>query len=87
MKDLRHDLEQRKAQGLYRVRRVSEGPQGPELRVGGERLLAFCSNDYLGLANHPEVVRALQDGADAWGVGSGAAAKRIGMSATHGSAQ
>ncbi len=83
MKDLRHDLEQRKAQGLYRVRRVSEGPQGPELRVGGERLLAFCSNDYLGLANHPEVVRALQDGADAWGVGSGAAHLVSGHSAAH----
>lgn len=83
MKDLRHDLEQRKAQGLYRVRRVSEGPQGPELRVGGERLLAFCGNDYLGLANHPEVVRALQDGADAWGVGSGAAHLVSGHSAAH----
>lgn len=83
MKDLRHDLEQRRAQGLYRARRVSEGPQGPELRVGGERLLAFCSNDYLGLAGHPEVVRALQEGADAWGVGSGAAHLVSGHSAAH----
>ena len=83
MKDLRHDLEQRKARRLYRVRRVSEGPQGPELRVGGERLLAFCSNDYLGLANHPDVVRALQAGADTWGVGSGAAHLVSGHSAAH----
>lgn len=83
MKDLRHDLEQRKAHQLYRVRRVSEGPPGPELRIGGERLLAFCSNDYLGLANHPDVVRALQAGADAWGVGSGAAHLVSGHSAAH----
>ncbi|MBZ0072781.1 MAG: 8-amino-7-oxononanoate synthase [Gammaproteobacteria bacterium] len=83
MKDLRHDLEQRKAHQLYRVRRVSEGPPGPELRIGGERLLAFCSNDYLGLANHPDVVRALQAGADTWGVGSGAAHLVSGHSAAH----
>lgn len=83
MKDLRHDLEQRKARGLYRVRRVCEGPQGPEQRIGDERLLTFCSNDYLGLANHPDVVRALKDGADAWGVGSGAAHLVSGHSAAH----
>ena len=83
MKDLRHDLDQRKAQQLYRTRRVSGGPQGPLMRVDGEELLAFCSNDYLGLANHPEIVRALKAGADAWGVGSGAAHLVNGHSAAH----
>ncbi|MFP5506506.1 MAG: 8-amino-7-oxononanoate synthase [Gammaproteobacteria bacterium] len=83
MKDLRHDLDQRKAQQLYRTRRVSESPQGPIMRVDGEDLLAFCSNDYLGLANHPEIVRALKVGADAWGVGSGAAHLVNGHSAAH----
>jgi len=46
-------------------------------------VLSFCSNDYLGLANHPEVVRALQDGAQRWGVGSGAAHLVNGHSAAH----
>jgi 8-amino-7-oxononanoate synthase len=83
MKDLRHELEQRKAQQLYRQRRISDSPQGPEMRIDGEAVLTFCSNDYLGLANHPEVVRALQDGAQRWGMGSGAAHLVNGHSAAH----
>ncbi len=83
MKDLHHDLDQRKVKQLYRVRRVSAGPQGPRMQVDGETLLSFCSNDYLGLANHPAVVRALQTGAERWGVGSGAAHLVNGHSAAH----
>ncbi len=83
MKDLRHDLELRKAQRLYRSRRVSASPQGAEMQVDGEQLLSFCSNDYLGLANHPAVISALQSGAETWGVGSGAAHLVNGHSAAH----
>jgi 8-amino-7-oxononanoate synthase len=53
------------------------------MRIDGEDLLSFCSNDYLGLANHPAVVRALQEGAQRWGVGSGAAHLVNGHSAAH----
>mgnify|MGYP000281865434 CR=1 FL=1 len=60
--DLEAALARRRAQGLYRSRRVTEGPQGPELVIDGRRMLAFCSNDYLGLANHPEVVAAFRRG-------------------------
>jgi 8-amino-7-oxononanoate synthase len=66
-------LAQRQAQGLYRVRHVVDSPQAPLLRVDGRELLSFCSNDYLGLANHPEVVKAFKRGADTYGVGAGAA--------------
>lgn len=83
MKDLRHDLEQRKAQRLYRSRRVSASPQCAEMNIDGEALLSFCSNDYLGLANHPAVISALQSGAENWGVGSGAAHLVNGHSAAH----
>ncbi len=81
--DLHTALEQLKRENLYRTRRVVEGPQGPEINVDGRCLLSFCSNDYLGLANHPEVIRALQRGAEHYGVGSGAAHLVSGHSAAH----
>lgn len=60
-------------QGLYRQRRVLESPQGALVVVEGRPLVNFCSNDYLGLASHPEVVEALRAGAARYGVGAGAA--------------
>jgi 8-amino-7-oxononanoate synthase len=69
---LQAELDQRERDALYRRRRVLDSAQGPEVQVDGKRYLAFCSNDYLGLANHPEVVRALQQGANRYGVGGGA---------------
>ena len=77
------ELSARKEQSLYRVRRMLESPQGPEVRVDGKPYLAFCSNDYLGLANHPEVIRALQQGADEYGVGGGASHLVNGHSMAH----
>ena len=73
MKVLLSILADRKARHLYRKRLVIDGPQGIEVTVDGRRCLSFCSNDYLGLANHPDVVNALQRGAAKYGVGSGAA--------------
>jgi len=58
---------------LYRSRRLLYSPQGVRPVIDGREMLSFCSNDYLGLANHPEVVGALADGAARYGVGSGAA--------------
>ncbi len=81
--DLSARLAERHAVHLYRQRPLLEGPQAPLARVDGEELLAFCSNDYLGLANHPEVIRALQDGAARWGVGGGASHLVIGHSGPH----
>jgi 8-amino-7-oxononanoate synthase len=56
---------------LRRQRQVVEPEDGAYLRVNGQRLLAFCSNDYLGLASHPALVQAACDGARAHGVGAG----------------
>jgi len=83
MNELEQELQRRRAEHLYRSRRVADGPQGPELMLDGRRLLAFCSNDYLGLANHPEVIAALQRGAERYGVGAGAAHLVTGHSRAH----
>ncbi len=73
MKGLAEALQTRRQAGLYRSRRVVSTAQQPELVVDGKRVTAFCSNDYLGLANHPDVIAALQRAAADYGVGSGAA--------------
>lgn len=68
---LQHRLEERIARGLWRERNQRPGPQTPRQQIGGKPVLSFCSNDYLGLASHPEVVAALRRGAEKYGVGSG----------------
>jgi 8-amino-7-oxononanoate synthase len=83
MRPLQPELERRRAAHLYRRRRVLDSAQGPLLQVDGEALLSFCSNDYLGLANHPQVVQALQRGAERYGAGSGSAHLVAGHSAAH----
>ena len=52
------ELDQLRAQGLYNTIRVIESPQGAWLTVDGQRVLNFCSNNYLGLANHPRLLSA-----------------------------
>lgn len=76
-------LAERRAADLYRQRPLLESPQGPEAVVDGRAMLAFCSNDYLGLANHPEVIAALRAGAERWGAGGGASHLVIGHSGPH----
>ncbi|CAB1276993.1 8-amino-7-oxononanoate synthase [Candidatus Nitrosacidococcus tergens] len=80
---LKADLEQRKAQSLYRYRKITQGPQGPFIQVDNKKLLGFCSNDYLGLANHPTVRTAFIQGANQYGVGSGAAHLVTGHTQAH----
>ncbi len=81
--DLASRLASRRAEDLYRQRPLLESAQGPDVVVDGQPLLAFCSNDYLGLANHPEVIAALRAGAERWGVGSGASHLVVGHSGPH----
>jgi 8-amino-7-oxononanoate synthase len=70
--DIKTKLEARETAGLYRRRRIVDSAQSRELIVDGKILLNFCSNDYLGLAADPRVRNAFQQGANDWGVGSGA---------------
>ena len=83
MKDLSQNLQARRADDLYRRRQVLDGPQGVEVCIEGRSYLSFCSNDYLGLANHPEVVAAFHRGLDEYGAGSGAAHLISGHSRAH----
>lgn len=77
------ELDRRAQAKLYRRRVVLGGPQGIEPVINGRPYLSFCSNDYLGLANHPEVVTAFRRAATEYGVGSGASHLVTGHSRPH----
>lgn len=69
--------------GLYRFRRVLDGPQTPKMRLEGREYLGFCSNDYLGLAADPRLAEAVRGATRRYGVGSGAAHLICGHSRPH----
>jgi glycine C-acetyltransferase len=66
------EIQQLKDAGLYNRIRTLSSPQGPWLVVDGQKVLNFCSNNYLGLANHPRLVRAAKEAIDRYGVGPAA---------------
>ncbi len=81
--DLADELQQIKQQNLYRSRRIISTPQGVEIIVDGKPLINFSSNDYLGLANHPQVIKSFKQATDQYGVGSGSAHLICGHSQSH----
>jgi len=69
-KDIRNKIEAIKDKGLYKEERVISTPQGAKIKVkNGSEVLNFCSNNYLGLANHPDVIKAAHDSMKKWGYG------------------
>jgi 8-amino-7-oxononanoate synthase len=76
-------LASRRAQGLYRQRHTLSSPQGVLVSIGGEKLLSFCSNDYLGLASDARIITAFCEAAAMYGVGAGASHLITGHSAVH----
>src|SRR3954464_14121762 len=72
MSDIEEVLEDLRDQGLYRRLRMVSGPQGPRVLLDGDPVLLLCSNNYLGLADHPRVREAAAEAAMRWGVGAGA---------------
>jgi 8-amino-7-oxononanoate synthase len=81
--NVRAQLDELETRSLTRHRRTAETPCAPRQVVDGRELLAFCSNDYLGLAAHPRVVEALREGAALYGAGSGASHLVSGHSRAH----
>jgi 8-amino-7-oxononanoate synthase len=77
------DLAELDAKGLRRTRHLLESPQGARVRVDGRDYLAFCSNDYLGLARHPALIEAAREGAARYGVGAGASHLVLGHCVAH----
>src|SRR6218665_183599 len=78
-----HDLAQLAAGHLIRKRPAVEAVDGAHLQGAGQPVLAFCSNDYLGLSQHPALVEAAQRGAAKYGVGAGASPLVSGHSDAH----
>lgn len=72
LNSLKLELEKRKADGLLRQRRLLDSPQAEHIVANNQHFLSFCSNDYLGLANHLALIAAMQQAAADSGVGSGA---------------
>ncbi|MDQ2939246.1 MAG: 8-amino-7-oxononanoate synthase, partial [Actinomycetota bacterium] len=72
MSDLADRLDELRERGLHRRLRMISGPQGPRVLLDGRPVLLLCSNNYLGLADHPRVREAAAEAAMRWGVGAGA---------------
>ena len=72
MTEIQARLSELKGLGLYRRTRLVSGPQGPNVVLDGRPVTLLCSNNYLGLADHPRVQEAAADAALRWGVGAGA---------------
>jgi len=80
---IQEEIDSLKSQGLYNNIRTIGSPQGAWLTVDGRHVLNFCSNNYLGLANHPALVAASKKAADDMGVGPGAVRSIAGTMSLH----
>ncbi|WP_404401205.1 glycine C-acetyltransferase [Idiomarina seosinensis] len=67
---LNDQLEATRSEGLYKKERVITSDQSSEITVNGEQVLNFCANNYLGLANHPDLINAAKQGLDEHGFGT-----------------
>jgi len=83
MFELKSELVKKRAAGLFRERRINGSAQSVHCLIDGKRYLSFCSNDYLGLANHADIKKALVDAVEQYGAGSGAAHLINGHSQLH----
>jgi glycine C-acetyltransferase/8-amino-7-oxononanoate synthase len=83
MSDVAERLEELRGSGLHRRLRLIEGAQGPRVQLDGKPVLLLCSNNYLGLADHPRVREAAAEAALRWGAGAGGSRLISGNMAPH----
>ena len=69
---IKEELNSLKERGLYRTLRSIESAQGPEVVINGKKYLCFCSNNYLGLADNPDIKKTVIDALEKYGLGAGA---------------
>jgi len=69
VENIENELEALKGAGKFKVERELEGAQGAEVNIAGKKVLMFASNNYLGLANHPEIIKASKEAVDKYGFG------------------
>jgi glycine C-acetyltransferase len=77
------DLEQLRTEGLYKAEAVIDSPQSASISVGGESVLNLCANNYLGLADHPAMIKAAHEALDRWGFGMASVRFICGTTALH----
>ena len=80
---IQQEIDSLREAGLYNRIRTIASPQGAWLIVDGKRVLNFCSNNYLGLANHPDIVNAARKSVDTMGVGPAAVRSIAGTMTLH----
>lgn len=80
---LQRKIKQQKEKSLYRQRQTLADRHGPVVTIQGVNCVNFCSNDYLGLSNHPQIISALKSAADKFGVGSTASSLVCGRTELH----
>jgi 8-amino-7-oxononanoate synthase len=83
IEQLSEQLHSREKKNLLRRRLILESPQHTHVSIDGRKYLTFCSNDYLGLADHPQLITAACDGAKQYGIGAGASHLISGHSSAH----
>ncbi len=82
-KRLENNLQKKHKQALYRVRSIRQQSQGANIQIDDQHYHNFCSNDYLGLSNHREIISATKTALDEYGLGSGASALVTGYTKIH----
>ena len=80
---LQEEIDKLKSAGLYNHIRTIDSPMDAWVTIDGRRLLNFCANNYLGLANHPRICQAAKQGVEAYGVGPGAVRSIAGTTSLH----
>ena len=80
---IQQELADIRSAGFYKSERILDSPQEPKIEVGGAQALNLCANNYLGLSDHPAIVKAAHEALDRWGYGLSSVRFICGTQAIH----